>query len=586
MGNHKRLLRYILPSMRVRNFLLVLSSVGLFWYAQPNPISLYGQPVAGLFWMVPLLFALRDATRLRWAYLTGALFFTGVCFSTEFWLASFGGFSAWTLGSVWFGYMAFHATTVMPFLWFIVGRNSVLARSRYTNLRPFLVAATWSAWELIMGNGPAAFPWVFAAYPFNNTLPVIQIASLGGTALIGFVIILFQASLAELLFSRQTEKPLVYRGQIDPLSTSATATKKPSIRRYWTNTALPGRALIFSAGTWVVTLTFGFIALAVYQPGSQPSKPLNVVMVQQNEDSWKTSEQEYWNMVSATEQLSLYPAAGAFRSVNGQTPTTDVRIWSESSLRHLLNESQWAYKRNPVDRPFLSFLSEGKTPLITGAPHRYRDGFSNAAIILSPQGQELDWYGKQALIPFAEYVPGWENPVFRAFVQDAVGLTDGGWTHGPGPGIVMELPLKDGSTIPFGAPICFEDAFNWIPSDMARQGAHVLINLTNNSWSGTMAAQSQHFSAARFRAVETHLPLIRSTNGGLSCVVRPDGHMEAVMPMFEQTSRAVTVDIPTNPGLTPFVILGDWFAWLCMAISVGSVVYFGVIVPRLASRKA
>jgi apolipoprotein N-acyltransferase len=34
----------------------------------------------------------------------------------------------------------------------------------------------------------------------------------------------------------------------------------------------------------------------------------------------------------------------------------------------------------------------------------------------------------------------------------------------------------------------------------------------------------------------------------------------------------VIADVPTGPGATPYTHLGDWFAWLCLALTLGGLI--------------
>ena len=55
--------------------------------------------------------------------------------------------------------------------------------------------------------------------------------------------------------------------------------------------------------------------------------------------------------------------------------------------------------------------------------------------------------------------------------------------------------------VKFSTPICFEDVFGYISRRFVREGAEVIVNMTNDSWSGSVAAQMQHLGMAVFRAV-------------------------------------------------------------------------------------
>jgi apolipoprotein N-acyltransferase len=84
-----------------------------------------------------------------------------------------------------------------------------------------------------------------------------------------------------------------------------------------------------------------------------------------------------------------------------------------------------------------------------------------------------------------------------------------------------------------------------------------LLNLTNDGWFGTSSGPYQHFAAARLRAVEEGLPLVRAANTGISAVVDPYGRVLARLAL----NRAGVIDSPLPQALedtTLFSRLGDW----------------------------
>ena len=93
----------------------------------------------------------------------------------------------------------------------------------------------------------------------------------------------------------------------------------------------------------------------------------------------------------------------------------------------------------------------------------------------------------------------------------------GSFAAGAAPGL-----FRSGATCS-GALICMEALYPADARALARRGATVLVNLSNDGWYRGRGGAEQHSRASCFRAVETRLPLVRSTTTGISAIVDASG---------------------------------------------------------------
>ena len=178
----------------------------------------------------------------------------------------------------------------------------------------------------------------------------------------------------------------------------------------------------------------------------------------------------------------------------------------------------------------------------------------NSAVMLNPAGDLIDRYDKINLVPFGEYVPK-----FFGFVNR---ITQEAGDFVPGNRIVV-FPADDHRV---GVFICYEAVFPHEVRQFVRDGADMLVNLSNDGYFGHSAAREQHLEIARMRAVENRRWLIRSTNDGITVVIDPSGRIRERLPMYEEKVARMNYGYETS--MTFYTQHGDWFAWGCLLASI------------------
>jgi apolipoprotein N-acyltransferase len=246
--------------------------------------------------------------------------------------------------------------------------------------------------------------------------------------------------------------------------------------------------------------------------------------------------------------------AGLPASVHLSGPVVDGPvIWPEVPAPFSLQDPRFAARARDIAR-------ESGEDLLVGAvewrpARRGYDAF-NSAVLYDPGGQRIFTYDKIHLVPYGEFVP-WRNlvPFAGRLTADLADFTSGGSrSTGSFPG---------GQ---FGVFICYESIFPAEVRQFVKNGAQLLVNVSNDGWFGRSAAPAQHLLMARVRAVENRRWILRATNNGFTVSVDPYGRIAASLP----TDVRGELDAPYafRSERTPYTRWGDWIVWMCAAMLV------------------
>ncbi|WP_081941846.1 apolipoprotein N-acyltransferase [Spirochaeta lutea] len=533
-----------------RHILSIVASVIVYAASMPNPLLPYGSTLIGLVSLIPLFFSIQEIDSEHLPGM-GAVFGFLWSITHYYWLSNFGSFSIWTLGGVSLVYTAYYA------VFFPLLGNAIKTKSPF---RIFFIPAVWVSFEFLRSIGYLAFPWNLTGYSLAPILPIIQIADVGGVFLVSYFIVLLQSLIFSTLDSYYTKQVV---------STVAAHTSNQNSR------ALHLRTWIF----WVIlgVLFWGYGLYRINQQrGIESTQFLDAVLIQQNQDSWQRGSgaaalEDIQNLT--LESLQKRPMNFSSFPFPEYPWNPHVITWSETSIPYVLNTLLRHADDIPASKPFSQFIQELPAPLLTGAPLNAPNSltgprYMNGATILSTTNDKgivsEGQYGKRRLIPFAEHIPLAELPFISNFLKDVVGLPSSGWAHGPD---YQPLSIRHSSgRILAGTPICFEDSFSPVTRIQTILGADLFINLTNNSWSKTIAAQTQHLAAARFRTIETRRPMLRSTNSGVTSYIDTTGDIRFTAPMFEARGDSLRIDIQDDPVMTLHTRYGDVFSMVLIYV--------------------
>ena len=233
-----------------------------------------------------------------------------------------------------------------------------------------------------------------------------------------------------------------------------------------------------------------------------------------------------------------------------------VIIWPEAPS-HLISS-------DPFFRAAMSQLTQAtQAPLIIGSlgvdrsdvPKRGYYLYDSASLF-DPAGEYRGRYDKIHLVPWGEYIP------FKQFFSFADKLTEGVGDMDRG----HDRSVFSAAGHRYGVFVCYESIFGDEVRQFVQNGAEVLVNISDDGWYGDSGAPWQHLNMARMRAIENHRWLLRSTNTGITTAIDPEGRMAAQAPRHVRAAFAFPFGF--MQGTTFYTRHGDWFAWLCVAVTV------------------
>ncbi|HEX6957034.1 MAG TPA: apolipoprotein N-acyltransferase [Ferrovibrio sp.] len=382
--------------------------------------------------------------------------------------------------------------------------------------RMLLFAAGWTIGEWLRSFVLTGFPWNLIAYIWAGWPAAMQTASVIGSHGLGLLTLLAAAGL--------------------------TLALQPGASRRYRLVAL-GLPLVLA-----LSIGAGALRLRTATDATVPGVQLRLVQPSLPQTLKWRDDLRQKNLQSHID-LTLAP---------GKAAPTHV-IWPETAVPYLLDEADGL-------RQALGRLVPRGGALITGAIRRSHDEqqrlvLYNSLFVLDDAGHIAARYDKQHLVPFGEYLPlrKWLHPFgLDALAAGSVDFSDGGPVEAiriPG------LPLSR-------ALICYEVIFpdEIVPGAMPRPG--LLLNITNDAWFGLSSGPYQHFAAARMRAVEQGLPLVRAANDGISAIV--DSYGRVVGQLGLEAVGVLDGPLPAAlPAPTLYARFGDWPALaLCLLLAL------------------
>ncbi|MCS6884087.1 MAG: apolipoprotein N-acyltransferase [Blastocatellia bacterium] len=290
-------------------------------------------------------------------------------------------------------------------------------------------------------------------------------------------------------------------------------------------------------------LCFLLLPVAVYLSAKLMTKPkqqsdieINVVVVQANApvgDVPATALDE-----ALQRQIDMTDAC--LKSLGNKRPV--LVIWPEAPFNFAIDTDP------QVKSAFEHYVRSRDVYLIFNANTQRAEKTYNSVLLMSPSGKRLAVYDKIHLLPFGEYVPFRNLPLFAEIAAIA-----GEYEAGKSANLLEFEGYK------LGPSICFEAVFPELHVEFARRGAQALVNVADDAWFGNSPEMRQHLAHAVMRSVETGLRQFRVTNTGITALITPDGKVEDETKPLENASRLWKLQ-SLNPTPTTYVKYGDTYA--------------------------
>lgn len=569
-------------------------------FAIANELIPYGSPFLALFCLAPLYMALYKSNSYKESFVIFFIQVLTVHLISSYWLANFHGFAAFTLGASAAG-TAFQGG-LMGILAFAypstIKKNKKIEEKSGTDCyflfkKMLWFTCIWVLFEYEKSVGAMGYPWGTLSMAAYNWKIFTQIADLTGVYGITFMYALFSCLFAE---------------GIELIPSNA---RQRALNHY-------RQALAFTFALFAAAGLYGIIQTLMPRT---PEKYFNAVLVQQNVDPWETGDKD-------SIEISKKLTDEGINSFQKEGKDTDLVVWSEGVLSKNFPGARFFYSRFPEEEPLQQYIAKKQVPFLIGGMTKVNNKkrhFANSAILFDREGSYSGFYSKIQLVPFAEKIPFYENPLMNLFMKKVVGF-DSTLTSGfqyvlfkvPLKTHIPELPPLDtghklfesieldrtglanqdktnlyingaapnpDTYLSFTTPICFEDAFPSVCRNLYKMGSELFLNITNDSWSKTRSAEIQHFIVASYLATEFRTTLVRCANSGYTVILDPAGKTVAGLPLFEQGVLSQSIPIYARKN-TIYAMYGDWFVVIITLFVLSYLLYvlYGIWQPYLLKK--
>ncbi len=492
------------------------------------------------------------------------------------------------------GWLAFCFYTA--FLWPILAlcfRYCRIKRIPLFIAAPVLIVGIERMQGLFLGG----FFWRFLAHSQYQNTALIQIADIFGAGGISFLIAMYNGLLAELII-----------GNLKP---------KTQNSKLWIKAVLVCAAIIasFAYGRWRIAQSDKVVEQGPIVASLQSNIPQSVKREGKSSEAiFNELLQQSKASIQAGAELIVWPETMVQAVLDPQV----IRILDPCHPYKVFDN---ILKEHSKDAAYVLVGAYGGVPEIKEDMIQLAERY-NSAFLYTPEGRLSDKrYDKIHLVPFGEVLPlrktfpaiyqflmklkfipynfdysldyGSEYTIFEMSDSENKEISqedtksqnqDISKKHKNSSGLGV-LVAENNRIYKFGVIICYEDtvpaiARKFIVSKDGKKQVDWLVNISNDGWFVKFAGEKvspsaelpQHAAVCAFRAVENRIPIVRSVNTGISCLIdslgrMKDGFVDGTLPDKAMDRTAVagwfTDRILIDKRISFFSKNGEWLDFCC-----------------------
>ncbi len=492
--------------------LLLTAGALIFALSFPSFISRWGLAPLAFIAIIPVFIVVHRVGYLK-SFIYGA-FFGYVSYSiVNYWLATFDP-------------MAFIVVPLIYASYFLILFPLLKLADQLFPRKGFILQLfIWLAYEFLRTKAFLGYSYGVIGYTQYNFLSLIGISDITGVAGVTLIVIFPSIIIGNAL--------------------------KDGIRSFKENLKL----WIKPSVIWLILFVCFNIYGSVSKVDYSDSPTWKTALIQHNVNSWRsgiTVNEEALDIIISLSEMAL-------------EENPDTIIWSETAIVppiEYIMKNRTNRRKVELIQNIYDFMERTEIPLILGNNDWIgtADKHLNYNSVLHFQNGELqNTYHKTHLVPFSEHFP--YERIFPRLYEYIISLKVSFYDQGD------EYIIFEQNGFKLAPLICFEDTFGYLSREFVLNGADVLVNLTNDSWSSEYASNVQHMAIAVFRTVENRRSMVRSTNAGFTTVIDPNGKRIGALEPF--TEDFLVTDTPVyNNRTTIYTRFGNWLDYVSILIAI------------------